>query len=254
VEGDVEGDVDAPPNTVPGTSGTRAGAAPDGDTIDEDATRAVLSIDGRAIATFTFHDTPRPDARPALEALRGQRLDIELLSGDAPGPVALLASRLGITRWRATALPGDKLARVQALQADGRTVLMVGDGVNDSPALAAASVSMAPGSATEVGRCAADVLLLQDRLLGAPGSITIARAAHRLVRQNMTLALLYNLCAMPLAMAGLVTPLIAALSMSLSSVLVILNALRLTRVPVPTGAPCDTRPDRTLLAPEHRTA
>lgn len=189
---------------------------------------SVLSLDGRELAGFRFHDTPHADAASCVEALTAEGLRVELLSGDRPEPVARLARTLGIAAARGDALPDDKLEHVQALQQQGQAVLMVGDGVNDSPAMTAASVSIAPFAAVETGRRTADFLLLQDRLLGIPEAIRVARQARRLVRRNLELAVLYNVLALPLAVAGLVTPLLAALSMSLSSVLVVINALRIS--------------------------
>ena len=219
----------------PTTNDAPPGLSIDGEP-DADASASVLSLDGRELATFRFRDAPRADARRCIDGLVARGLAVELLSGDAPGPVARLAAALGIARRRGAMLPADKLARVRALEADGHRVLMIGDGVNDAPALAAAHASMAPGSATDVGRRAADFVLLGDRLARVPEALSIADRARRLVRQNMALAVLYNACALPLAVAGLVTPLIAALSMSLSSVLVIANALRLSSAAVASPA------------------
>lgn len=202
--------------------GQERGIAP-GDGAD-----TVLSRDGHELARFRFHDTPRRDAALCVEALTAFGLNVELLSGDRYRRVSRLAESLGIARARGDALPDDKLAHVQSLQKKGHAVLMIGDGVNDSPAMVAASVSIAPFSAVETGRRAADFLLLQDRLLGIPEAVVVARRARRLVRSNLQLAVLYNLLAMPLAIAGYVTPLVAAVSMSLSSMLVVANALRLS--------------------------
>jgi Cu2+-exporting ATPase len=153
-------------------------------------------------------------------------LGLEILSGDNGTRVGEVASELGLS-FSAGARPSDKVAQIKALQQAGHRVLMVGDGLNDAPALGAADVSMAPASAADIGRNAADLVFLRDSLLAVPRAAAIAREAASLVRQNFGLAIAYNLVAIPLAVLGLVTPLIAAAAMSLSSVIVVANALRL---------------------------
>ena len=188
-----------------------------------------LSCDGRALAQFSFDETLRPDVVAAIAALRRRGLAVEMLSGDTADRVAELAARLGIEQYSAGVRPADKLARITALSQAGRKVLMVGDGLNDAPALAAAHASMAPGSGADIGRNAADFVFLHPSLDAVPLALDISRRAGRLVRQNFVLAIGYNVVALPLAVAGLVTPLIAALAMSLSSILVVANAMRLGR-------------------------
>jgi Cu2+-exporting ATPase len=186
----------------------------------------VLTRDGELLARFVFDDRLRPDAEAAVAALKAQGLAVEILSGDREAAVGPLAERLGVG-YRANVRPGDKTARIAALKADGHRPLMVGDGLNDAPALAAAHASMAPASAADVGRNAADLVFLRDSLEAVPQALTVAREAGRLIRQNLGIAVLYNLIAVPIAVAGLVTPLVAAIAMSGSSVLVVGNALRL---------------------------
>ncbi len=203
----------------------RAGwALDDAATGDDDST--VLARDGKLLARFRFDDRPRPGAEAAVAALKAQGLAVEILSGDRDAAVRALATRLGVA-FRADVRPGDKAARIAALKREGRKPLMVGDGLNDAPALAAAHASMAPASAADVGRNAADLVFLRDNLEAVPQALTVAREAGRLVRQNLGIAVIYNLIAVPIAILGFVTPLVAAIAMSGSSVLVVGNALRL---------------------------
>lgn len=178
---------------------------------------------------FALMDRPRPDAAATVEALRGGGYRIELLSGDRAPTVAALAAQLGIDTWRAGQSPADKVARIGALTGAGRSVLMVGDGLNDAPALAAASVSMSPGNAADISQNAADLVFSGERLGAVAEALALARRAATVTRQNLALALGYNLLTVPLAVLGLVTPLIAAVAMSSSSLLVIANASRLAR-------------------------
>ncbi|MGE0500563.1 MAG: cation-translocating P-type ATPase [Rhizobiaceae bacterium] len=190
-------------------------------------TGAVFSEDGRVLATFDVEDIPRPGARAALHALRQACIATEIVSGDSLAAVTATASALGVQVYRGAMLPTAKLARIDELTAEGRLVLMVGDGLNDAPALAAAHVSMAPATAADIGRNAADFVFLGESLDAVPFALDISRGAGRLIRQNLSLAIAYNTVAVPIAMFGYVTPLIAAIAMSLSSVVVIANALRL---------------------------
>jgi Cu2+-exporting ATPase len=185
----------------------------------------VLAQDGVALARFRFEDRLRGGTQVALEALK-QDFSIEILSGDHDTAVGQIADTLGL-RYSAGMLPAGKVARINEIEASGRKVLMVGDGLNDAPALAAAHASMAPATAADIGRNAADLVFLHESLDAVPRAIDIAREAARLVRQNLVLAIGYNLIAVPVAIMGYVTPLIAAIAMSSSSVIVIANALRL---------------------------
>jgi Cu2+-exporting ATPase len=190
-----------------------------------------LARPGVAPLRFAFQDDLRPDAVEVIAALRRRGLAIELLSGDRAPTVAAVAQALGIADWQAGCTPQGKTARLQDLHEMRRRVLMVGDGLNDAPALAAAHVSISPASAADISRTTADVVFQGERLAPVVETLQVARAADRLVRQNIGLALVYNLVAVPLAVLGYVTPLVAALAMSSSSVLVIVNALRLGRRP-----------------------
>jgi P-type Cu2+ transporter len=179
------------------------------------------------IALFLLDDVVRHDAAALVRDLVTGGAQVSLLSGDRRQRVAHTAFELGITDYAGGATPADKLAYVEKLQAQGAVVAMVGDGVNDAPVLARAQVSIAPGSGTELAQVSADIILLGDRLDMLAETVREARRTLRVIRQNLGWTMAYNAVALPLAMAGLVTPLIAALGMSASSLLVVLNALRL---------------------------
>jgi P-type Cu2+ transporter len=178
-------------------------------------------------AVFQVAQTIRPGARKVVDSLRALGLDIQLLSGDRAQAVAPIAHALGVTAWQAALTPDCKVAALTALKAQGRRVLMVGDGINDAPALAEAHVSLSPISAAELAQAHADAVFLGLPLDPVLGAVTTARTARSLMRQNLILAMIYNMFAIPIAVIGLVTPLIAALAMSGSSLLVTTNALRL---------------------------
>ncbi|HEV7370098.1 heavy metal translocating P-type ATPase [Arenibaculum sp.] len=188
-----------------------------------------LSAPGRAPVRFAFTDAPRADAAAVVGALRARGLRVVLLSGDRVPAVRAVAQTLGIADWHAACDPAAKVAVLERLAAGGARVLMVGDGLNDAPALSAALVSMSPSTAADVSQTAADVVFQGHRLAPVAEAVEVAARADRLVRGNFALALVYNLLTVPLAVAGFVTPLVAALAMSSSSLLVIANALRLSR-------------------------
>ncbi|MGR3464575.1 heavy metal translocating P-type ATPase [Limimaricola sp.] len=190
-------------------------------------TGPAFAVEGGRAAAFDLDETLRAGARDAVSALRAAGLPVALVSGDGAARAARIAAMTGIGEVHHGATPAQKVALLDTLRNAGHRALMVGDGLNDAAALAAAHVSMAPASASEAGRTAADFVILRDRLDAVPATFQVARATARIVRQNFALAIAYNCIAIPLAMAGLVTPLIAALAMSGSSILVIGNALRL---------------------------
>ncbi len=193
-----------------------------------DVVSTTLRIEGRPDILLPLTDQLRPDAPAALARLKAMGLDVALLSGDNAAAVADVARAVGLSA-RAAASPADKRDAIAALQSQGHKVLMVGDGLNDGPALAAADASIAPGSASDVGRQAADLVFLGDSLLALPRSVIAARRTMRVVRQNFALAIGYNVLAVPLAIAGYVNPMIAAAAMSGSSLVVVANSLRLVR-------------------------
>src|SRR5215208_5538726 len=184
---------------------------------------------GETQHVFAVRQRLRADASGAIATLLTAGIEVELLSGDREPAVRHAAETLGIHEWRAGVTPADKIARIEELKRRGVKVLMVGDGMNDAPALAAAHVSMSPVSATHLSQATADLVFLGARLAPVVTAIGFSRKALRLMRQNLWLAAGYNLLAVPLAIAGLATPLVAAAAMSGSSLLVIVNALRAHR-------------------------
>lgn len=189
----------------------------------------LVDATGGRRARFSLSDRLRDDAASTVGDLRRHGYEVRLMSGDRRSSVAAMAGRLGIAAWCGACTPAGKSARLSALAQDGRKVAMVGDGINDAPALAAASASLSPSSAADIAQTAADVVFQGDRLGAVAETLAVAIAARRTARENLVIALGYNLLAVPLAMAGLVTPLVAAIAMSSSSLLVIANAMRLAR-------------------------
>ncbi len=187
-----------------------------------------LEIEGRPTWLIPFADRLRPDTAEALARLAKMGVEASIISGDHRESVAQVARETGLFA-QAEASPQDKQDLIRRLQGAGRNVLMVGDGLNDGPALAKADSSIAPGSASDVGLQASDLVFVQDSLMALPRSVHVARSTMRVVKQNFVLAIGYNMLAVPLAIAGYVTPMIAALAMSTSSLVVVANSLRLAR-------------------------
>lgn len=179
------------------------------------------------ITTFHLEDALRPRALETVNELRRGGLAIEILSGDRASPVEDVAAKLNITRYCAERLPTQKIARLQDLSKSGNKVLMVGDGLNDAPALAAAHASLSPSTAADISQTAADAIFQGDALAPVVETLAVARACQRMALQNFAIAVGYNIVFVPLAMAGHVTPLLAAIAMSASSLAVTGNALRL---------------------------
>ena len=195
----------------------------------------LLGDDHGPLAWLVLDDRLRDDAPALLDACRGRGWKTLLLSGDSSPMVGQIAAELGIDQAEGGMTPAAKLARLQALQAQGHRVLMLGDGVNDVPVLAAADISVAMGSATDLAKTSADAVLLSNRLGSLAQSFEVARRSRRIIIENLVWASLYNGLILPFAAIGWVTPLWAALGMSASSLLVVLNALRLTRLPKALG-------------------
>jgi Cu2+-exporting ATPase len=181
---------------------------------------------GARHAIFVVNQVLRPEARETLRALAELGIESHILSGDRAAAVDPVASALGVSQWTAGLTPADKVTIIESLKARGHQVLMVGDGLNDAPSLAAANVSISPISAADLSQAQADAVFLGTSLAPVLSTIRAARQARAIMRQNLWLAIVYNIIAVPVAMAGLITPLIAAAAMSGSSILVTLNALR----------------------------
>ncbi|UGY17849.1 heavy metal translocating P-type ATPase [Bradyrhizobium septentrionale] len=181
---------------------------------------------GEGKYAFAVRQLLRPDAADVVAGLVRMGVVVEIVSGDREPAVRLAAMMLGVHEWRAEVSPVDKISRIEELARRGGKVLMVGDGLNDAPALAAAHASMSPVTATHLSQAVADAVFLGEPLAPVLAAVKVSRKALRLMRQNLWLAVIYNVLAVPIAIAGLVTPLIAAAAMSGSSVIVMLNALR----------------------------
>jgi Cu2+-exporting ATPase len=195
----------------------------------DEAAELWLAAPGRAPHRFTFAEALRADATATVARLTAMGMSIHLISGDRAGPVGRAAAALGITQWQAGCSPVRKVALVEAMMRQGRRVLMVGDGLNDGPCLAAASVSMSPSSAADISQTVADLVFQGPLLAPVVTALRTARLAGRVMRQNIALSIGYNVLAVPLAACGHVTPWLAAAAMSGSSLLVMANSLRLRR-------------------------
>jgi Cu2+-exporting ATPase len=169
----------------------------------------------------------RSDAPVVIRALKEAGFQVGIMSGDRAEAVEPIARELGITDWLARCQPQEKIAHLNELASSGRKVLMIGDGLNDAPALAAAHASLAPSSAADISQMASDAVFQGAALQPVLDLLATARRAQRMAFENFGIALVYNVLFVPIAIAGLVTPLIAAVAMSTSSVLVTANALRL---------------------------
>jgi len=192
-------------------------------------TAVVLARDDTVMAMFTFIDDVREDAGAVVESLQRMGKSVLLMTGDNIAAARQVAELTGIEDYRAQMSPQQKMEAVRNLQAENASVLMVGDGVNDAPVLSSANVSIAMGSASALAKTSADIVLLANHLQAVPRVFDIAEYTQRVIKQNMSWALLYNFGAIPAAAMGLVAPWLAAIGMSISSLLVVLNALRLTR-------------------------
>ena len=213
-----------------------------------DQTTVYLADESRVLARFHFTDRPRTDARATVASLQALGMQVLLLSGDRPSAVRAVAELVGISVAQGGLEPAAKVAVIERLQATGAVVAMVGDGINDAPVLARSQVSVAMGSGTHLAQASADMVLLSERLAPLVDGVRLARRTLAVIRQNLAWALGYNAIALPLAAAGWVQPWMAAIGMSLSSLLVVLNALRL-REPEPTRVVAG-RPEAEQVGPQ----
>jgi Cu2+-exporting ATPase len=196
---------------------------------DHDLRCVYLGDEHGVIARFDIAESVKPGAAEAISALTGHGIRTLIASGDRQRPVGSVARRLGVGAFHAELAPADKLALVRELQAEGKTVAMVGDGINDSPVLAGANISIAMGSGTSLAQHSSDCVMMNENLMSLVEAFDISRQTMRVVRQNLTWAVGYNLVALPLAATGILAPWMAALGMSASSLIVTANALRLSR-------------------------
>ncbi len=192
-----------------------------------DTPQLAFVMEGRKPVLLNFVSEPRPDANETIRKLKAEGLRVEMISGDREGPARAMAEMLGIDTWKAGWSPAQKLAYVEGLSKAGSKVLMVGDGINDAPALAAGHASMAPSTASDIGRTAADMIFVGASLRAVWLAIAVSRRARALIKQNFAWALIYNVFAVPIAVLGYATPLFAAVAMSASSIVVVSNSLRL---------------------------
>jgi len=218
-------------------SGTQAGELmpPPGDGSGE--SWVYLGDDSGLLAAYRLTDPLRPEAQDCVANLAALGLPSEIVSGDEASAVARIAARCGIERHSARLAPQDKLGRLKALQAGGAVVVAVGDGINDAPLLRGADVAIAMGRGSALAQTSADLILVRESLEDLPHTVDLARRTQRVIRQNLTWSIAYNLAALPLAALGYVPPWLAAIGMSLSSVVVVLNAMRLSRGSTPQRRP-----------------
>jgi Cu2+-exporting ATPase len=213
----------------PGFVGATAEAGADGDDGIDGAAAIWVARDGRAVARIDLDESPRTDAVQALSGMRLSGRTTVILSGDRPDRAAAFAGLLGADRSLGGATPESKLAEIAAAQARGLCVAMVGDGINDAPVLARADVSIAMGRGAELARSQADAVLMSDRVSDVVLLQRVAGRTMRVIRQNLIWAAVYNGACVPLALVGLLPPLAAGIGMAASSLLVVLNSLRLAR-------------------------
>jgi Cu2+-exporting ATPase len=197
--------------------------------IDTADTSLWLAKPGQMPIGFSFEEALRDDAVDVIRGLDQSHYTIEILSGDRIPAVEQIARKLSIASWQGQQTPTDKIAHIEHHKSQGRSVLMVGDGINDAPALASASVSVSPSSAADISQSTADIIFQGTQLSAIPELLRVARQSKWMAMENFSIAIAYNAVFVPLAMMGLITPLLAAVAMSSSSIGVTLNAMRILR-------------------------
>ncbi len=186
-----------------------------------------FAVDGRVVAKFELRDLPKPGAKEAIEEIRKLGINVVMLTGDNEKAAARVAEEVGVPHYRAGLFPEEKAEEIDRLHAEGRVVVMAGDGINDALALSKSDIAIAMGSGSDVALEVSDVVLLDDRITSLRDAFLISRRTFKFVKQNLALSVIYNSITIPLAVAGYVIPLVAALSMSLSSLLVVGNSMRI---------------------------
>jgi len=207
------------------------------DIAEEGKTVVYVALENKIVGMIASADTPKPSAKLAVDALRGRGLKIAMITGDNHGTAMAIASQLGIERVLADVLPGKKADEIRNLQLAGEVVAMVGDGINDAPALAAANVGIAIGAGTDIAIEASDITLMREDLMSVPEAMSLSRATMRVIEQNLFWAFFYNVIGIPIAAGALypffgilLSPKFAAAAMALSSFSVVSNSLRLRRI------------------------
>ncbi len=186
-----------------------------------------FAVDDRVVARFELRDMPKSGAKEAIADIRRLGIDIIMLTGDNEKAAARVAKEVGIPAFKHSLLPDEKAAEIDILHVEGRRVVMAGDGINDALALSKSDIAIAMGSGSDVALEVSDVVLLDDRITSLRDAFLISRRTFRFVKQNLAISILYNTVTIPLAIAGYVIPLVAALSMSLSSLIVVGNSMRI---------------------------